>query len=418
MTDPPRVLFISTYPPQQCGIATFTQHLIAGLPHNGAPQDVRVAAVIRKDERPAFGDRVVYRIPHGGPTAYRDAAEAVNGGAADAVCLQHEFGLFSGEWGADVVAFLEACRRPVVTTLHTILPTPNSRQREITRAVARRSRRLVVMANIGIDLLASVYGVARQKMVYIPHGVPDVRNIDRADARKQLNLQQRKVILTFGLLSRGKGIEHVIDALPDIRRNHPDVLYLVVGRTHPNIKRIEGESYREELKDRARQHGVSRLVRFENRFVKDAELLPYLRACDVYVTPYLGRDQITSGTLSYAVAAGCAVVSTPYLYAVELLAGGRGRLADFHSAESLAHQVNAILDNPALQHRLMQRAYRHGQSMTWKRVGLKYHALFGEMIHTRGLQKARPRTATNRLDTSIPMADDDRAAGQPHVHGA
>jgi glycosyltransferase involved in cell wall biosynthesis len=403
MTGIPRILFMSTYPPQHCGIATFTQHLIASLPGNGAA-DACVAALIRKGESPRFGPRVGYRIDNAQPGAYSAAAETINDSDIDVVCLQHEYGLFAGEWGEEIVTFLRQCRKPVVATLHTILPKPNSKQRTIMRSIARHSRRLVSMANVGIDILAREYNIPRKRCTFIPHGVPEIAPRDRAEVRHELGLAGRKVILTFGLLSRGKGIEHMVDALPAVCEQHPEALYVVVGKTHPNIVRIEGESYRDELKTRARELGVSRHLRFVDRFVSDAELLPYLQACDVYVTPYLGRDQITSGTLSYAVAAGCAIVSTPYLYAEELLAGGRGRLAEFHSGESLAHQVRAILDSPTLRTRLMDRAMRYGRSMAWPSVGRKYRDLFREVAPAPRptIQTARP-VESMRVPPGLPL---------------
>jgi len=396
MARHPRVVFISTYPPQQCGIATFTQHLIDAMPHDGSPKDVRVAAIVGEGDRAEFGDRVVHLIDNTRPAAYREAAAWVNLKDIDVVCLQHEFGLFAGECGRDVISFLKACHKPVVTTLHTVLPEPNPIQREILSAVGRQSRRIVAMAKVGIDLLADRYGVSRAKMVFVAHGVPQVAPVDRGAVRRRLGLRGRKVIVTFGLLSRGKGIEYMVEALPAIRRHHPDVLYLVIGRTHPNVLRAEGEAYRETLLRRSGDLGVTENIRFTNRFVSDDELLPYLQASDVYVTPYLGRDQITSGTLSYAVAAGCAVVSTPYLYAEELLADGRGRLAEFRSGESLAGEINAILDSPALRRRLKARAYRYGRSMTWASVARRYHGLFTEVAQARGPAVRQPRTPARR----------------------
>jgi len=415
MARDPRVLFISTYPPQQCGIATFTQHLINALPHNGSPRGVRVAAIVSGDEHPEFDDLVVHRIDNRRPTAYREAAEFANTSPIDAVCLQHEFGLFSGESGRDVLSFLEACHKPVVTTLHTILPEPTDVQRDIVRGVGRQSRRVVAMANVGIDLLTDRYGLSRSKMVFIPHGVPRIVPADRETVRRGLGLDGRRVILTFGLLGRGKGIEYMIDALPEVCRHHPDALYLVVGRTHPNVLRSEGEAYRDELARRAADLGVTENLRFVNRFIADDELVPYLQACDVYVTPYLGRDQITSGTLSDAMAAGCAVVSTPYLYAEELLADGRGRLVDFRSSAALAAEVNAILGDPALQARLMSRAYSHGLSMSWRNVGKRYQALFATVAQARALAVRQPRAGLKAEPWAAPRVDG--TADRPTVQG-
>jgi len=415
MTRDTRMLFISTYPPQHCGIATFTQHLIDALPRNGSPRDVRVAAIVSEDEHPEFDDRVVHQIDNSRPTAYFEAAEFANTSNIDVVCLQHEFGLFSGESGRDVVSFLKACHKPVVTTLHTILPEPSDVQQEVLQAVGRHSRRVVAMANVGIDLLAQRYGLSRSKMVFIPHGVPQVVPADREAVRRRLGLQDHRVILTFGLLGRGKGIEYMVDALPEIRRRHPNVLYLVLGRTHPNVLRGEGEAYRDELSRRAADLGVTENLRFINRFITDDELVPYLQACDVYVTPYLGRDQITSGTLSYAMAAGCAVVSTPYLYAEELLADGRGRLAAFRNGASLAAEVNAVLGDAVLQSRLMGHAYTYARSMSWRNAGKRYQELFATVAQTRALAARKPRAGSKAEPWAAPRVNGP--ADRPTVQG-
>ncbi len=375
----PVVLFVGTYPPQQCGIATFTQNLVHAVEQQETPEDVLVAATVRGGESVRFSRRVIYTIDNTVPRAYERAAAWVNAARVDTVSLQHEFGLYSGECGMDLLDFLSACRKPVVTTLHTILPQPSAAQRQVMEGLARYSQRLVAMAGRGVRMLEGLYGVPRGKTALIAHGVPDVPFAHRSWLRRQLGLSGRKVILTFGLLSRGKGLEYVLEALPAIRREHPEVLYLIAGQTHPNIVKLEGESYRDELRARARRLGVADCLRFENRFLDDVELMRYLQACDVYVTPYVGRDQSSSGTLSYAMTAGCAIVSTPYVYAEDLLGEGRGRLARFHDPASQAEQIGAVLSAPAHREELQASAYELGRSMTWPAIGRRYRALFAEV---------------------------------------
>lgn len=418
MARHPSVIFLSTYPPQECGIATFTQHLLRSLSSGGKAYDARVAALMRRGDVCRHGRDVVHCIDNNVPGEYLRAAEFVNQGDVDIVSIQHEYGLFSGEWGSDILDFLSACRRPAVATLHTVLPEPNGPQREIIQEMSRRCERLVVMAHTGIDLLESRFGVPRDRVVMIPHGVPDVPRVAPTDARRALGLPERRMILTFGLLSRGKGIEHMIDAMPAILERHDDVVYVVLGETHPNIVRIEGESYREELVERARDLGVEGHVRFVNRFLNDDALLPWLQSADVYVTPYLGRDQITSGTLSYAVAAGCAVVSTPYIYARELLADDRGRLADFMSGASLAGQINALLGDAPLWRRLRQRAHAYGRAMTWRTVGRSYRDLFARVVAGASESRRRPQSFAVPMTPIPPTQRGADAPHHPHTQGA
>jgi len=402
-------LFVSTYPPEQCGIAIFTRNLANAVDRAVMKRLTRVAAISRTGARLRYDARVVHEIDNTEADCYRRAARFANDSDVDVLCLQHEYGLYRGDWGDQIVELLRECRKPVVSTLHTILPEPSDKQREVLQAVTKHSARIVVMAEAGIDLLENVYGVPREKTLMIPHGVPEVTFHHRPLLRQMLHLQGREVILTFGLLSSGKGIEYMIDALPAIRRKHPNVLYVLVGKTHPAIKARDGESYRESLQERARGLGVSDCVRFENRYVTDDELVLYLQSCDVYVTPYVGRDQITSGTLSYAMAAGCAIVSTGYTYARELLAEGRGRLADFESGKSLATELNAILDDPAYHEQLKVRCYEFGHRMHWEEVGKQYQQLFAELCGKP--VSARIAVADVTLESLINHPSPQRRAG-------
>ena len=379
MTREPSALFVGTYPPEPCGIATFTLNLANADDQEVMKRLTRVAAISRTGTKLRYDARVIHEIDNTDADCYRRAARFINDSDSDVLCLQHEYGLFRGDWGDQVGELLRECRKPIISTLHTILPEPTDKQREVLQEIAEHSARVVVMANAGVRLLKSVYDVPTGKVQMIPHGVPEVTFHHLPLLRRMLGLQGRQVILTFGLLSNGKGIQYMIEALPAIRAKHPNVLYILAGRTHPAIRARDGESYRKSLQVRARQLGVSDCVRFENRYFTDDELMLYLQSCDVHVTPYIGRDQITSGTLSYAMAAGCASVSTGYIYARELLAEGRGRLADFENSESLATEINTILDNPGYREELKARSYEFGRKMHWDEVGKQYHKVFAEI---------------------------------------
>lgn len=393
MTHPPpprRIAFLGNYLPRLCGIATFTHDLCEAVAAAAPEVDCLVVAMDDRPEGYAYPPRVRFQIPDRDPDAYRRTADLLNFHDVDLLCLQHEFGIFGGPAGSHLLTLLKEVRMPVVTTLHTVLQEPNADQRAVLGEVLRRSARVVVMARRGVEILREVYGVPETKVDLIPHGIPDVPFRDPAPFKAQFGVEGRPVLLTFGLLSPGKGIEVAIAALPRIREQHPDVVYLVLGATHPHLVAREGERYRLGLERLAEELGVREHVIFFNRFVSQEDLLAFIGATDVYLTPYLHEAQITSGTLAYVFGAGKAIVSTPYWHAQELLAEGRGRLVPFRDPAALAEAVLSFLGSRTLMARTRQETYRLGREMIWPAVARRYLDTFEAARTDRRL---RPRTA-------------------------
>ncbi|MDD5544974.1 MAG: glycosyltransferase family 4 protein, partial [Acidobacteriia bacterium] len=371
-----RIGFIGNYLPRQCGIATFTSDLCEAIAAQ-YNQTTCIALPVNDTEAGyAYPPRVRFELTEKDIDSYYRAADFLNINNVDLVSLQHEYGIYGGRAGSHILALLRELRMPIVTTLHTILREPDPDQRRVLEEVAALSGRLVVMSERGAEFLHEVYGVPSKKIDLIPHGIPDVAFEDPSFHKDLFGVEGKIVLLSFGLLSANKGIENVIAALPAILARHPNVVYIILGATHPHVVRSEGETYRLSLEWLAQEKGVEGQVIFYNRFVSLEELVQFISAADIYITPYLDAAQIVSGTLAYTIGAGKAVISTPYWYAEEMLAEERGALVPFRDPSALADQVIDLLDNEAKRHAMRKRAYVFGRAMVWPQVARRYMESF------------------------------------------
>jgi glycosyltransferase involved in cell wall biosynthesis len=374
-----KIAYISTYPPRECGIATFNQNLMAAIGSNfpkrrDVLQGDFVVAVNDADslQEYEYPKEVKYIIRQNHQKDYIRAANYINTSDADACILEHEFGIYGGESGIYILPLLKRLEKPLISILHTILRDPSYVQKIIIREIAEQSSKIIVMSKRAVEFLTAVYEIPADKIQIIEHGVPDLEAPEDNPVKNLAAFKNHRVLLTFGLLSRNKGLETVVRALPKIVQQHPDVMYVVLGNTHPGVLKHSGEEYRDHLKSLAAQLNVSQHLSFINKFVTDEELINYLTASEIYVTPYLNEAQITSGTLSYAVGAGSAVVSTPYWHATELLAHNRGRLFDFKDHEQLAVTINDLLGNPAILNQLKENAYEYGLHLRYPQIGAEF----------------------------------------------
>ncbi|MHC5111762.1 MAG: glycosyltransferase family 4 protein [Planctomycetota bacterium] len=380
----PRVAMISSYVPRRCGIATFCNNLADALAQRvtgtGLSSDSNVGVIALNDQAGGYNypSEVMLQIEQHRRDAYRDAGEIINTSRAQAVSIQHEFGLFGGEAGEYLLDLVDQLRKPIVPTLHTILTNPSDKQRFVLTQLCASSQRIVVMADRARRILNEIYGVPLDKIKLIHHGVPDLPLGNTEPFKERFEVAGRPVILTFGLLSPGKTIEVMLDALARIVPKHPKVAYIVLGVTHPGVRRESGEQYRLGLQSQAVQLGIQRNVFFHNHYVSNDDLGEYLQAADIYVTPYRAKEQITSGTLAYALAAGKPIVSTPYWHAEELLAEGRGRMFDFGNSEQLAQHLDQLLSDRELRAEVSKSAYDYGRQMTWPRVAETYVSAIDE----------------------------------------
>ena len=376
MTPIRRIAFIGNSLPRRCGIATFTTHLQQAVAASYPALETSIVAMTDHGQVYDYPAAVALQIEADDIDAYARAAKFLNAGSFDTVCLQHEFGIFGGEVGAHILVLLSGLTMPVVTTLHTVLADPTAVQRAVLMGVVEASSKIVVMAGKARELLRSVYHVPDDKIEVIPHGIPDVAFGAPDAAKTRLGFGGKPVILTFGLLSPNKGVEVMIDAVPSILQRRPDAVYVVLGATHPNLVREQGEAYRESLTARVRELGVEDHVVFLDQFVDQTTLLEFISMCDIYVTPYLNEAQMTSGTLAYSFGLGKPVVSTPYWHARELLADGRGVLVPFGNATAIGNEIAALLTDDPRRQAMCERAYAVSRTMTWERTAERYVSVF------------------------------------------
>jgi len=376
---PSRIAVIGNYLPRRCGIATFTTDLCAAISEEYATIKLLALPVDDTEQGYDYPERVRYSLAQDSLTSYEEAARFLNFNNIDMVCLQHEYGIFGGPAGSHILHLLRALKMPVVTTLHTVLREPDPNQLRVMEEIVELSDRLIVMSMLSSQFLQEIFRVPGSKIDIVPHGVPDLPFLDPNFYKDQFGVEGKAVLVTFGLLSPNKGIENVIQALPQILSRHQNVAYIVAGATHPHILRREGEQYRAYLKALAKEVGVESKVLFHNRFVSPAEMVQFIGAADIYITPYRHEAQVVSGTLAYALGAGKAIISTPYWHAIELLDDHRGALVAFQNPAAIAQKTIELLDTPAIRHAMRKRAYLFAREMVWKRVAQGYMESFARV---------------------------------------
>jgi len=400
------ICFLGNYPPKECGIATFTKDLSSAINRKFYPElKSRIIALNDDANIYNYDQNVVLEINKDDIDDYISKAKEVNeNNNIKLVCIQHEFGIFGGEYGNHIIPFLELIEKPVVVIFHSILPNPNHAIKRIVKSLCEKSSATVVMAKKAIEILKNDYEIDENKLFFIPHGIPNVPFTSSSISKKKIHFENRTIISSFGLLSRGKGIEYMIRALPKLIEKYPDILYLIIGETHPVVRKEEGESYRNELMKEIERLGLKNHVRFFNKFLSLQEIIEYLSATDIYVCTNLDKNQIVSGTLSYAMGCGKVVVSSPIEYAKEVLSHDRGIVVEEKSPDSYALAIDAVLSNPDYRKLIEKNAYAYSRSMTWQNVAISYRKLFNRVL------KLQDKTIENlpeiKLDHLIRMTDD------------
>ncbi|AVR45114.1 glycosyl transferase [Christiangramia fulva] len=393
-----KLAYIGTYPPRECGIGTFTQHLtksmLGSIITGHTENEILVVAMDDNDQKYQYPPEVKFSICQEQQTDYVEAANFINLSGSDICILQHEFGIYGGLSGVYILPLLHRLEIPFIVTLHTILNSPSYSEKVILKEICKMADKIVVMSQKAIFFLTSIYEVPAEKIVLIEHGVPDI-HFDKQQSKKEFKLENKKLLLTFGFIGRNKGIETVIKALPDVIEEHPEVLYIVLGKTHPNVLRHAGEEYRNFLLLLIKDLNLQAHVLLLNDFIGEKDLFKYLSASDIYITPYLHEAQITSGTLSYAMGAGCAVVSTPYWHAAELLTEERGRLFPFNNPNELAVVLKDLLTHPKTLKKIQKAAYQYGEKITWPKTGKKYLHLCNSLL---AFPKAKPEKKETPID--------------------
>ncbi|MDM8161068.1 glycosyltransferase family 4 protein [Labilibaculum sp. K2S] len=374
-----KFVYIGTYPPRECGIGSFTRDLYYSMAGDSTNNKGFIVAINNSDEKYSYPKEVKLTIQQENRNEYIAAAKHINNSGADVCILQHEFGIFGGQSGIYILSLLHSLKIHLVVTLHTISNTPSYTEKAILKEICKMANMVVVMNLKAIDFLTDIYDVPREKIAFIEHGVPDF-HFDQKKVKKEFKLEEKKILLTFGFLSRNKGIEVAIKALPKLVKKHPNIIYLVLGKIHPSVMRSSGDEYLVYLRQLIKDLTLEDHVIIPNEYVPQEDLFKYLYASDIYITPYNNEAQITSGTLSYAVGAGSAVISTPYWHATELLANGVGRLFDFHNSNQLTDILIELLDEPETLHALRKKAYEYGRNLTWPKTGIKYNNLMFDTL--------------------------------------
>ncbi len=372
------IAFLSTYPPSECGIATFTQDLLQQMSYANSTRQSKVIAVSNEPMR--YDNKVVLELNQNDRNSYAQTALKLNNSDIDLLVIEHEFGIYGGEHGDYLLELVDKLQIPFVTTLHTVLPEPNKLQRYIVRTLGFRGERIITMSKNSVDILKNVYGILPSKIDVINHGVPSIHMKSRGSLKAENGLENRTIVSSFGLLGPGKGLEYGIAAIALVAKQHKDVLYFILGQTHPSIKKESGERYRNTLEEMIKELRIQDNVRFVNKYLTKSEIISYINLSDIYLTPYLNKAQAVSGTLAYAVGYGRVVVSTPYSYATEMLSDGRGLLAKFKDPQSIAHCITYVLDNPNKKKIMEQRTRKLGVTMTWENVGAEYRRLFDDVV--------------------------------------
>ncbi len=382
---PSKVGFVSNFPPKECGIATFTKDLTNAMDKRFNPRlKSRVIALNEESSFYNYGKEVIFQINKDDLEDWISKARQINNSEKiKLVCIQHEFGLFGGDYGSYIIPFLETIEKPVVTTFHSILPEPDEIRKRIVKFICSKSEAIIVMAQKAVEILEKDYEIEPTKIHVVHHGIPDVSFSSQEKFKKHLSLDGKIVLSTFGLLSRGKGIEHMIRALPSLIEKYPNLLYLVIGETHPIIRKKEGETYRNQLMEEIKRLGLQEHVKFYNKYVTLTELLQYLNATDIYICTNLEKNQITSGTLAYALGCGRAVISTPFIYAKEILAEERGEIVKLKNPKSYSQAIDKILSNKEYKENLEKNAYDFGRKMIWSNVASEYLKIFNNIVKLR-----------------------------------
>ncbi len=406
---PMNIAFLSTYPPRECGLATFTQDLVTHLSKIELMSRSKIIAVSNRNLR--YDDKVIMELTQNDVRSYRQTASKLNDSKIELLVIEHEYGIYGGEYGEDLLDLVNDLKIPFVTTLHTVLPEPNEKQRHILNVLGQKGKKIITMAKNTVDLLKNVYGIDESKIKVINHGVPYLPMKSRDSLKEESGFNDRTIISTFGLLGPGKGLEYGIEAIAKVAKSHKDVLYLILGQTHPAIQKESGETYRESLEAMVSELGIEDNVTFVNKYLTQEEIIRYLNLSDIYMTPYLSKDQAVSGTLAYAVGYGRVIVSTPYSYAKEMLSEGRGLLAEFKDSQSIANCIEYVLDNPKVKEQMERKTSETGKTMMWDQVAEQYKDLFFNVVKQYGripvsTIKKSTNSFTLKTDHIIHMTDD------------